>query len=449
MDLHELGIPKRIKRVVLTPPRILAFSFIVLITLGTLLLKLPMATEEEITWLTALFTSTSASTITGLVVVDTGSVYTLFGEIVILCLIQAGGVGIMTFAVLIVLMLSKKIGIRFMLLIQQALNQSSYGGILRLVKVLLIFAFVSETIGALILMSLWVPEMGWKQGTFASIFHSISGFNSAGFSIWSDSLISHNNNPVILTVISTLFVLSGLGFTVILDLYYSRKFKELSLHSKLMIIGTVVINFVALIVIFTLEFNNVKTIGQMTFSDKLFNSYFQAVTPRSAGLNSVDVSSMEDASVFFTIILMFIGAGSTSTGGGIKLTTFIALLLSVATFLRGKSEAVILGRTISDGTIIRAFAITVILLGILFSTVFIMMITEDSSFIEILFEAVSAISTCGLSMGITGDLSSVGQLVIILLMYFGKLGPLTLLFILAKPSIRRKVRYPYGEIITG
>ncbi|MGP4082853.1 TrkH family potassium uptake protein [Pseudalkalibacillus sp. R45] len=449
MNLQNIGIPEQFKRIVLTPPRILAFSFIALITLGTLLLKLPIATEEEITWLTALFTSTSASTITGLVVVDTGSVYTLFGEIVILCLIQAGGVGIMTFAVLIVLMLSKKIGIRFMLLIQQALNQSSYGGILRLVKVLLIFAFVSETIGALILMSLWVPEMGWKQGAYASIFHSISGFNSAGFSIWSDSLISHNNNPVILTVISTLFVLSGLGFTVILDLYYSRKFRELSLHSKLMIIGTVVINFIALIVIFTLEFTNVKTIGQMTLSDKLFNSYFQAVTPRSAGLNSVDVSSMEDASVFFTIILMFIGAGSTSTGGGIKLTTFIALLLSVATFLRGKSEAVILGRTISDSTIIRAFAITVILLGILFSTVFIMMITEDASFIEILFEAVSAISTCGLSMGITGELSSVGQLVIILLMYFGKLGPLTLLFILAKPTIRRKVRYPYGEIITG
>ncbi|WP_261133811.1 TrkH family potassium uptake protein [Bacillus sp. Marseille-Q3570] len=449
MNLQNIGIPEQFKRIVLTPPRILAFSFIALITLGTLLLKLPIATEKEITWLTALFTSTSASTITGLVVVDTGSVYTLFGEIVILCLIQAGGVGIMTFAVLIVLMLSKRIGIRFMLLIQQALNQSSYGGILRLVKVLLIFAFVSEAIGALILMSMWVPEMGWKQGTYASIFHSISGFNSAGFSIWSDSLISHNTNPVILTVISTLFVLSGLGFTVILDLYYSRKFRELSLHSKLMIIGTVVINFVALIVIFTLEFTNVKTIGQMTLSDKLFNSYFQAVTPRSAGLNSVDVSSMEDASVFFTIILMFIGAGSTSTGGGIKLTTFIALLLSVATFLRGKSEAVILGRTISDSTIIRAFAITVILMGILFSTVFIMMITEDASFIEILFEAVSAISTCGLSMGITGELSSVGQFVIILLMYFGKLGPLTLLFILAKPSIRRKVRYPYGEIITG
>ncbi|MCF6409126.1 TrkH family potassium uptake protein [Pseudalkalibacillus salsuginis] len=449
MNFQTLGIPNRIKKVVLTPPRILAFSFIVLITVGTLLLKLPIATTGEITWLTALFTATSASTITGLVVVDTGSVYTLFGQIIILSLIQAGGVGIMTFAVLIVQMLSKRIGIRFMLLIQQALNQSSYGGIIRLVKVLLIFALVSESIGTLILMSMWVPDMGWKQGTYASIFYSISGFNSAGFSIWSEGLIGHNSNPVVLTVISTLFVLSGLGFTVILDLYYSRKFKELSLHSKLMIIGTGVINIVALFVIFALEFNNVKTIGLMPLSDKLFNSYFQAVTPRSAGLNSLDVNSMEDASIFFTIILMFIGAGSTSTGGGIKLTTFIALLLSVATFLRGKSEAVILGRTISDSTIIRAFAITVILLGILFTTVFIMMISEDASFIEILFEAVSAISTCGLSMGITGELSVIGQIVIILLMYFGKLGPLTLLFILAKPSLRRKVRYPYGEIITG
>jgi trk system potassium uptake protein len=433
----------------ITPPRLLVLVFLFFIMAGTFLLKLPFATSVNITWLDALFTSTSAMTVTGLIVVDTGTAYTLFGEIVIMCLIQIGGLGIMSFAVLIFIMLGKKIGFKERLLIQQALNQPTIGGVIRLVKNLFLFSFIVEAFALILLALKWIPEYGWGKGFYYSLFHSISAFNNAGFSIWSDGLMNYVGSPLVNIVITALFIIGGVGFTVLTDLWYTKKIRRLSLHTKLMLIGTFTINFVSMILIFVLEVNNPETLGELPLADQLLGSYFQAVTPRTAGFNTLDIGSMEHSTLLLIIFLMFIGAGSASTGGGIKLTTFIIILLSVVAFLRDKSEIRVLRRTIEQPFIYRALAISIISLLVVFSALFILSLSEHNApFFQILFEVVSAFGTVGLSMGLTGSLTSIGKCMIIFVMFAGKLGPLTLAFSLARPK-NEKIRYPKEDILTG
>jgi len=413
------------------------------------LLKLPFATTKSITWLDALFTTTSAMTVTGLAVVDTGDAFTLFGEVVIMSLIQIGGLGIMSFAVLIFMMLGKKIGFKERLLLQQALNQTSVGGVIKLVKYLFIFSFLVEGFAVLLLASEWVPEFGWRRGLYVSIFHSISAFNNAGFSLWSDSLMGYVGNPIVNITISFLFIVGGIGFTVLVDLWKSKTIRKLSLHTKIMVVGTFVINVFAFMMIFILEYNNPNTLAQLPFLDKLFASYFQAVTPRTAGFNSLDYGSMERSTLLLTILLMFIGAGSASTGGGIKLTTFVVISLSVFAFLKEKREIRIFRRTIDQNYIFKALAVSMISVLLVFTALFFLDMTEkNASFLAILFEVVSAFGTVGLSMGITGSLTAIGKWIIIIVMFVGKLGPLTLAFSLSRPD-KEKIRYPKEDILTG
>ena len=437
-----------LKFIKLSPPQVLIFVFIILILVGTGLLKLPFATTDDITWIDALFTATSAMTVTGLVVVDTGQAFTLFGEMVIVSLIQLGGLGIMTFAVLIFMVLGRKIGMKHRLLVQQATNQTSIGGVVKLVKNILFFSLVVEMIGFIILAARWVPEMGWQAGAYASFFHSISAFNNAGFSIWSNSLMDYVGDPIVNIVISFLFIVGGVGFTVLNDLIRSKTFREMALHSKVMLTGTVVINLIAMFTIFILEYHNPQTLANLSLGDKLWGSYFQAVTTRTAGFNTIDISAIGIDTAFFMFVLMFIGAGSTSTGGGIKLTTAFVIIMAVITFLRGKSDPVIYGRTIRKHIVLKALAITIISIMIVYSTIFVLVLTEDHSFIEIAFEVISAFGTVGLSMGITGDLSTIGRIAIIFIMFLGKLGPLTLAFSLAQPD-RTNIRYPDEDLFTG
>ncbi|MBM4764390.1 TrkH family potassium uptake protein [Bacillus sp. B15-48] len=436
------------KIIYLSPPQILALSFLTFILLGTALLKLPIASTTYIKWIDALFTATSAITVTGLVVVDTGTDYTVFGQVVIMILIQLGGLGLMTFAVLIVMMLGKKIGLQQRILIQEAFNQTSLGGLVRLVKILFTFTIILETFAFAILSFRWVPEFGWKEGLYQSLFHTISAFNNAGFSLWSDSLSAYVGDPVINLVITGLFITGGIGFTVLADVWYKRSFQKLSIHSKLMIIGTIITNAISLIVIFILEYANPATLGAMPLSDKLWGAYFQAVTPRTAGFNTIEVGDMTTASIVLILLLMFIGAGSASTGSGIKLTTFIVLLLATITFLKGKSETIVFRRTIPSRTIIRVLAITVVSNLFIFLILFLLTITEDAPFLMIVFEVVSAFGTVGLSMGLTGELSTFGKQFIIVMMFIGRIGPLTLGFILSKPK-KALVRYPDDEVYTG
>ncbi|MGM0841636.1 MAG: TrkH family potassium uptake protein [Bacillota bacterium] len=433
----------------LSPPQLLVVTFLFFIIVGMGLLKLPFATTESITWLDALFTTTSAMTVTGLAVVDTGDAFTLFGEVIIMSLIQIGGLGIMSFAVLIFMMLGKKIGFKERLLLQQALNQTSVGGVIKLVKYLFIFSFLVEGFAVLLLASEWVPEFGWRRGLYVSIFHSISAFNNAGFSLWSDSLMGYVGSPIVNITISFLFIVGGIGFTVLVDLWKSKTIRRLSLHTKIMVVGTFVINVFAFMMIFILEYNNPNTLAQLPLLDKLFASYFQAVTPRTAGFNSIDYGSMERSTLLLTILLMFIGAGSASTGGGIKLTTFVVISLSVFAFLKEKREIRIFRRTIDQNYIFKALAVSMISVLLVFTALFFLDMTErNASFLAILFEVVSAFGTVGLSMGITGSLTAIGKWIIIIVMFVGKLGPLTLAFSLSRPD-KEKIRYPKEDILTG
>lgn len=433
----------------LNPPQLLIAVFLISIVIGTWLLKLPFSHEGSLSWLDALFTAVSAMTVTGLAVVDTGTTYTLFGEFVIMGLIQLGGLGIMTFAVLFFLLLGKKIGFKERLIIQQSLNQNAAGGIIRLAIQLTIFAFVIETFAVILLSTVWVPELGLWEGLYFSLFHAVSAFNNAGFGLRPDSLMGYVGNPMVNLVISALFILGGIGFTVLIDAWHSRSVRQWSLHTKMMMFGTLIINSAAMLYIFLNEFSNPLTLGDLPLDDKLWASYFQAVSPRTAGFNSLDIASLDDSTILFIIILMFIGAGSASTGGGIKVTTFFIIVLATFSFFRRKAEINLFNREIRQELVFKSLAIAMSSVLLVVGALLVLTHSEQGmSFIELVFETVSAFGTVGLSMGITGDLSVIGKTVLIIVMFVGKIGPLTLAFSIAKPD-HSKIKYPKADVLAG
>lgn len=440
--------PNWYKKITMSPPQVLALTFLAAIFAGAALLSLPISTIEPISIIDALFTATSATTVTGLVVVSTGNDFTMFGQFIIMILMQIGGLGLMTFAILIILLLGKKIGLRGRILIQQSFNQYSLGGMIRLVRVLLIFAFSIEILAAGILAIQWVPEYGWKYGLFTSAFHSVSAFNNAGFSLWDDSLSAYVGDPLVNIVITFLFISGGIGFTVLYDMWKTRNFRKLSLHSKVMLVGTFVVNLAAMLFLFISEYGNLQTLGSLSFGDKLWASYFQAVTPRTAGFNTIDIGSMEVGSIVMISLLMFIGAGSASTGSGIKLTTFLVIVLSVVSYLKGKKEAVVFKRAIPSNLLERSLAIVFISMTAIFLGILTLSYTESAPFEWIVFEAFSAFGTVGLSMGLTGELSFTGKIVIMVLMFIGRIGPVTFAFALARQQ-KDQIKHPKGDIFTG
>ncbi|KUP05027.1 Ktr system potassium transporter B [Bacillus coahuilensis m2-6] len=433
--------------IALNPSQLLVIVFLAGITFGAFFLRLPFATTDGITITDAFFTATSAMTVTGLASVDTGTTFTLFGELVILALIQLGGLGIMTFAVLIYILLGRKIGLKERMLVQQALNHIHLGGVIALVRKLFIYSIVIELLATGLLSIRWVPQYGWAEGVYVSFFHSVSAFNNAGFSVWSDSLSQYAFDPVINVIIPFYLFLEELGLTVLVDLWSKDKIRKLSLHTKLMIVGTLVLNVVATLTILLLEYQNPATLGSLSFFDKLQAAFFQGVSPRTAGFNTIDIGSMDESSLFLCFS-MFIGGGSASTAGGIKLTTFIIIALAVITFIKGKREVVIWRKTIPTMQVYRALSITT--MGVLFAgvAIFLLNITDTMAFFPIAFEVVSAFGTVGLSMGITGSLSIVGKWIIMIVMVIGKLGPLTLAFTLTRTS-QVKISYPEEEVLTG
>ncbi|MGG6431149.1 TrkH family potassium uptake protein [Anoxybacillus sp. D401a] len=432
----------------LTPPQLLASMFLFLVVVGGVLLKLPIATEKEISWLDAFFLSTSAATVTGLAPIDPGSTFTVFGEVILMVLIQVGGLGIMTFAVLVVIVLGKKIGMKQRMLMQEALNQPSLGGVIRLARNLLLFSLFMELVGAALLAIDWVPKMGWSKGLYYSLFHTIASFNNAGFALWPDNLSRFVGDPIVNVTVTLLIIIGGLGFTVVFDVLYQRRWRKLSIHTKLMLVMTLVVNIVAIIAFFLFEHNNPKTLGSLSLREQLWASYFQAITPRTAGFNTIDIGSLEQPTAMLMIFLMFIGAGSTSTGGGIKLTTFAVIIFAVMSFLKGKEETVVWMRTIRHTIILRALAIASMSMLFIFVVTMILTLTENASLLALLFEVVSAFGTVGLSMNMTMHLSAIGKVLIICVMLFGKLGPLTLVYSIAKPK-KTNIRYPNGDILTG
>ncbi|AIY04440.1 Potassium uptake protein [Planococcus sp. PAMC 21323] len=436
------------KRLTVSPPLVISGSFLFLIVLGTFLLKLPFATTESISWTDALFTATSATTVTGLSVFDPGTVLTAFGELVLLVLIQCGGIGLMTFAVAILILFRKKVGLQNRIYLQESLTQSSIGGIVKLVKLILTFALTVEAVATVFLTIYWIPQFGFKDALNYSIFHVISAFNNAGFSLFPDNMIGFAGDPVVTLLISSLFIIGGIGFTVVMDVSQKKSIRRWSLHTKLMVGGTLILNCLAMLVIFLLEYNNPGTLGPMSIFDKLVTSYFSAVTPRTAGFNMLDYGQLEDPTLLFTMLLMFIGGGSASTASGIKLTTFIVVILATVSFLRSRREPEIFGRSIRLETVIRSLAITTISVLLVVLFLFLLTVSETIPFLPLAFEVVSAFGTVGLTMGITGDLSSIGEVLLSIVMFTGRIGPLTLFFILMKPR-KENYRYPYDPVFTG
>lgn len=436
----------------LHPAQILVLGFGSLILVGTLLLMLPISTVEEgrgLNFIDALFEATSAVCVTGLAVVDTGTTFTLFGQIVLLVLIQFGGWGIMTIAIFMFIILGKKIGLKERLLLQDSLNVVTLSGVVHLVLRIIRITLIVEGLCALILAIRWSFEMTWGKAIYYGIFHSISAFNNAGFGLEPDNLSKWVGDPTINIIITFLFITGGIGFTVILDLWQKKSLRKLSLHSKVALLITLILNIIGTLIILVSEFHNPATIGNLGLDDKLWASYFQGVVPRTAGFNTIDIGQMTLSSKVFTMVLMFIGASSGSTGGGIKVTTFAIIIFAFWAVLTNRDDVNIFKRRISWRLVNKSLSIGVIAIFFIFIIFFLLTYTEKADMSSILFETISAFGTVGLSAGLTGDLTPVGRVLITIMMFIGRLGPLTMAFALLVKKKDAKVRYAEEKILIG
>ncbi|WP_010267978.1 TrkH family potassium uptake protein [Paenibacillus senegalensis] len=436
------------------PPQFIMSVFFVLICLGTILLTLPQASAngETIGLLDALFTATSAICVNGLVVVDTGSAFSVFGQVIIMILIQIGGLGFMTLGVMVAIVLGKKIGLKQRLIIQQTTQATSAQGLVRLSIYIASIAVIMEGLATVILTLRWQDEMGLGQAIYYALFHSISAFNNAGFALWSDSLSNFIGDPVVVVTVIILFVTGGLGYIVVVDLLRKRSWRKLSLHTKVVLLVSGILYAGGFLVIFMLESWNPATFSELSFGERVSAALFQGATPRSAGFNTIDIGSMLTTSQFFIIILMFIGAASGGTGGGIKVNTLTVLLLATINTFRGGGQIHAFHRRINQETVMRALAVVISSIVCVLIVALLLTITEDmleEHFLEVLFEATSAFSTTGLSMGLTDDLSPIGKVIIIVTMFVGRLGPLTLAFALANKRRKSKIGYPEDNIMIG
>lgn len=433
----------------LTPPQALILSFVALSLLGAVLLKLPIASHQPTSWPQALFTAVSAATVTGLVVVDTGTHFTLFGQWVLLLLMQCGGLGLMTFGVFIIYLTRDRLTLSHRAALSEALNQRGQDDMRRLLGWMFGFTAAMELLGTLVLALQWIPEKGWSAGLFFSFFHTVSAFNNAGFGLAADNLMAYASNPLVNIVIPILFISGGIGFVVIADVMGNRRFRDYALHTKLMLIATLVINAAAMLIILALEYGNPATLGGLPdLGDRLWAAWFQAVTPRTAGFNTLDIAAVRPSTALLIMLLMFIGGGSGSTASGIKLSTFVVMLFATRAFLRSEQRPVIFGRSLDSNTMLKAMSISIISLFCIVIGTFLLTITESGAFVDLAFEVVSAFGTVGLSRGITASLSGEGQAVIMLLMLIGRVGPLTLAFTIANRR-RAAIQYPQGQVNIG
>ena len=438
----------------LNPSKILVIGFAILILLGTFLLSLPIAVEdgERLSFLDALFTATSATCVTGLVVVDTGDTFSLFGELVILTLIQLGGLGFMTFATFLFALLGKKISLKERLLLKEALNTASPAGMVKLVKRILLFTVITELIGATILAIRFSYDMPIGQAFYFGIFHTISLFNNAGFDVMGEfrSLTDYVDDPIVVLTACSLIIIGGLGFVVVNELYEFRQTRRMSFHTKVVLSTTLILIAGSTILIFLFEYGNDKTLGPLSSTGKALGALFHGVTPRTAGANTLSTPDLTHATLFLTIFLMFIGGGSGSTAGGIKVSTFAVLMATALSQLKGKENVVLFKRRIVVENILKAFTVAMSGIMIIVIVTFLLSITEHGhAFMIYLFEATSAFGTAGLSMGLTPELSPIGRILIILTMFVGRLGPLTLGFAITKRQRKEAFRHPKGNIMIG
>lgn len=442
----------------LSPFKILAIGFASVILTGAILLTLPTSSVNGsmTNFIDALFTSTSAVCVTGLVVLDTGIYWSLFGQIVIICLIEIGGLGFMALSTIFAMVLGKRISLRERLVMQEAYNTFSLQGIISHVRYMLFFTIAVQFTAALILMTQFIPKFGTAKGIFFGLFHAISAFNNAGFDLLGNytSVTVLNTNKVVLLTLAGLINIGGLGYLVWREIIQGyrrkRKLKNFSLQAKvvLMISGILVIGGTLFILIF--EWNNPATMAHMSFSDKLTNAYFSATTPRTAGFNSISTTDMTPASTLITMAYMFIGGSPGSTAGGVKTTTFGIVIFTLLSVLKGREDTEVFKRRLAKSTVYRAMAvfmlgITVVMTGVMVLSIF----EPGATFERILYEVLSAFGTVGLTQGLTPGLSSVSKITLTIIMYLGRVGPLTVMLALAGRQQTIKIKYPEGKLLIG
>lgn len=445
---------KILKKTKFSEVQVLALGFFIVIFIGGTILSLPIssASGEATNFLDSIFTATSATCVTGLVTVDTGTHWNLFGQTVIMILIEIGGLGFMSFATFISVLIGRRITLKSRLLMQEAMNTFNIQGLVKMLKKVMLFTFIIQFIGALILSTQLIPEFGVARGIYISIFSSISTFCNAGFDLFGNfnSYTVYYDNSIILLTVSALIAIGGLGFIVLLELYNYKSTKKLSLHAKVVLLITTILIVGGTIVMFILEYNNPNTIGNMNIKDKIVNSIVASISPRTAGINSVPIDKMTTTSKFITVILMFIGGSPGSTAGGLKTSTFGIILCTAISVIKGKENADIFGRTIPRGLQLKAVTLLIIGMGLVTTVTMALTIAEpNEAFLDVLYEATSAFGTVGLTTGVTQRLSEPGKIIIIMLMYLGRVGPLTVVMALISRKKGTNYKYPEGKILIG
>ncbi len=441
------------KKMRFTPLQMVTLSFAAVVLTGALLLMLPIASRdgESVPFINALFTSTSASCVTGLVVYDTLTEWSLFGQVVILCLIQIGGIGIITLAMYFLSMLHAKIGMRNVFALQESIGAESSAGLIRMTRFIAAGVFLQEAVGAILLLPVFVPRFGVVQGIWKSLFHSISAFCNAGFDLMGGgaSLTAYSGDLYCNLVICLLITCGGLGFFVWLDLLRCRfRFAKLTLHTKIVAVTSLALTLGGAVLFFVLFYDSEAAAGRGV-GEKLLISLFQSVTARTAGFATADLGAIGGGAQMLMIVLMLIGGSPGSTAGGIKTTTFAVILLFVRSIFRGKEDIECFGRRIEKSVLRTAVAVFVLYLGLALCSGIAISAIENADIIACLFETFSAMATVGLSLSLTPTLSAVSKLIVICLMFLGRVGGLTVLLSLTGKRREEAYRYPAENVTVG
>ena len=435
--------------------QIIAIGFLLIILAGAILLRLPIASRAGTAtpFIDSLFTAASATCVTGLVVYDTYTHWSIFGQLVILLLIQIGGLGFMSMATLISMFLRRKIGLKQRELMREAVNSMYLGGIVRLTRHILIGTILCESIGAILLAIRFCPEMGLWKGIYYAIFHSVSAFCNAGFDLMGrfsqfSSLTRYSGDVLVNLVIMSLIVIGGIGFFVWEDIYKHKfTFRSYQLHTKIVLTTTAVLIIVPSILFFLMERGS--ALKEMSTLQAVIVSAFQSITPRTAGFNTVDIASLRSSTILLTMILMMIGGSSGSTAGGIKTTTFAVLIISTASVVKGRNFLRAYERRLEENALKRACAVFFTYLCVAVGATLILSLLQDFTMEQLLFEVFSAMGTVGLTLGITTDLGTTSKMLIALLMYFGRVGVLTIALAFTKTPENIPVEYPCEKIMIG
>ena len=433
------------------PPLYLTLGFAILIIIGGCILSLPIFTRsgKATNLVDSIFVASSASCVTGLTTVNTAEHWNTYGHILILILIQIGGLGVMTLATLFPLLLRKKIGLKSRQILKEQLNIDTLQGIMKLFRYVLVFTFLVEILGAILLSLRFVPIFGMAKGLWYSIFHSVSAFCNAGFDLLGDSIYPYRNDNLINITLMSLVVIGGLGFMVTAEIFRKKSFEKLSIHAKLVLIISASLIVIGTLAFYLIESQAGGVLYKEGFKNSIMQSAFQSISARTAGFYSVKLNQMHDTSVLLLIILMVIGGSPGSTAGGLKTTTFGVLLLSTISIFKQEDEVTIFNKHIEPKIIRKALAIIMVYLGLIFIVIFILSLSENFKVIDISYEVSSAFATVGASRGITGDLSTLGKILITISMYLGRIGPMTMAYSLGLKSKTKYIRYPEANISIG